>query len=284
MGPPNPNQPTDDTPTMLADGSLRCKFPRNFVGVTRIDPLRLLTGTGMVSLQVKHGEVLLNGTGAVSFPWHENEQTDRYLNLQLPMKGAVTTVQPRFTWHGFQYVQITLDANKTDSSVGFDSSKKPAELCEAVLGLEVRNELEKTGELGFEEGHILNRLNQLVRYSQECNVAASQPTDCPTREKHGWLGDAQVTAEEAMLNFHMAAIYTEYLVELQDAQVTSGKRAGDVPGVCPVKGTVNTDMTDGSSNTKRANQQRQHSDRIAFASLNGGGLHTGPDGITDISW
>lgn len=24
------------------------------------------------------------------------------------------------------------------------------------------------------------------------------PTDCPTREKHGWLGDAQVTAEAAM--------------------------------------------------------------------------------------
>jgi hypothetical protein len=103
------------------------------------------------------------------------------------MKGGITTLQPRFTWHGLQYVQITINT-PTDSGVTFDSSKKPAELCESVIGLEVRNELEQTGEVTFEEGHILNRLWSMVRYSQECNVAASQPTDCPTREKHGWLG------------------------------------------------------------------------------------------------
>ena len=44
------------------------------------------------------------------------------------------------------------------------------------------------------------------------NVAAGTPTDCPTREKHGWLGDAQVTAEEAMQNFDMVSVYEEFLV------------------------------------------------------------------------
>jgi len=32
------------------------------------------------------------------------------------------------------------------------------------------------------------------------------------REKHGWLGDAQVTAEEAMQNFDMVSVYEEFLV------------------------------------------------------------------------
>ena len=62
-----------------------------------------------------------------------------------------------------------------------------AQLCaDSVLGLEVHNELESTGEVSFDGGHILNSIHSMVRAGQLSNVAASQPTDCPTREKHGW--------------------------------------------------------------------------------------------------
>ena len=38
----------------------------------------------------------------------------------------------------------------------------------------------------------------------------SVPTDCAQRaERMGWLGDAQVTVEEAMYNFDMAGFYTK---------------------------------------------------------------------------
>ena len=40
----------------------------------------------------------------------------------------------------------------------------------------------------------LNGVHGMVLASQLSNLAAFLPTDCPTREKHGWLGDAQVTA------------------------------------------------------------------------------------------
>jgi alpha-L-rhamnosidase len=43
-------------------------------------------------------------------------------------------------------------------------------------------------------------MRDIVKASQLGNMAAYVPTDCPTREKHGWLGDAQVVAEEAMFN------------------------------------------------------------------------------------
>ena len=39
----------------------------------------------------------------------------------------------------------------------------------------------------------LTALHGMTRASQLSNMAAYLPTDCPTREKHGWLGDAQVT-------------------------------------------------------------------------------------------
>ena len=45
---------------------------------------------------------------------------------------------------------------------------------------------------------MLTKLQEIIVQGQMSNVAAGMPTDCPTREKHGWLGDAQVTAVEAM--------------------------------------------------------------------------------------
>ena len=56
------------------------------------------------------------------------------------------------------------------------------------------------------------------------------PTDCPTREKHGWLGDAASIAEEAMFNFEMQGVFEEFLQTVADNQ----NGDGDVPGVVPV--------------------------------------------------
>ena len=53
----------------------------------------------------------------------------------------------------------------------------------------------------------------------------------PTSERHGWLGDAVTTAEEAMLNFDMASIYTYYLDTILDSQ----RADGDVPPAVPIK-------------------------------------------------
>ena len=47
------------------------------------------------------------------------------------------------------------------------------------------------------------------------------PTDCPQRERRGWLGDAQLSAETTIYNFDMAASYTKYVQDIQDAQVCS---------------------------------------------------------------
>lgn len=49
---------------------------------------------------------------------------------------------------------------------------------------------------------ILNRIHHMVRYSQMSNLY-SIPTDCPQRERRGWMGDAQVSSGEATLNFDM---------------------------------------------------------------------------------
>ena len=63
---------------------------------------------------------------------------------------------------------------------------------------------------------ILNDIQRLIRWGQATNLH-SIPTDCDQRdERMGWLGDAHVTAEEAMLNFDMAAFYTNFVRDIDD--------------------------------------------------------------------
>jgi hypothetical protein len=48
--------------------------------------------------------------------------------------------------------------------------------------------------------------------------------DCPTREKHGWLGDAMSTAAEAMLNFNTRTVHGMFLETIADAQAVGRDR------------------------------------------------------------
>merc|ERR1712232_306445 len=54
------------------------------------------------------------------------------------------------------------------------------------------------------------------------------------------MGDAQVTAEEAMFNLDMAQIYTNFLQMIQDDQETTGDVLGVVPSKQALKATMNS--------------------------------------------
>jgi alpha-L-rhamnosidase len=122
--------------------------------------------------------------------------------------------EPRFTYHGFRYVEVT----------GFPGTPTLASL----RGRVVHSAVETTG--GFAASkQILNQIQKLIRWSQLTNLF-SIPTDCDQRnERMGWMGDAQVTAEEAMLNFDMAAFYTNFLRDIRDAQHADGSIPDTVP-------------------------------------------------------
>jgi len=95
---------------------------------------------------------------------------------------------PRFTWHGFQHVLVTVSGAGASFRGGIDD-------LEAVWTV---TNLDESGTIEFEGADLLTKINAIVKASQIGNMAGYIPTDCPTREKHGWLGDAQVVAEEAM--------------------------------------------------------------------------------------
>ena len=81
----------------------------------------------------------------------------------------------------------------------------------------------------------LAQIQEIVLASQIGNLAGYGPTDCPTREKHWWLGDAQVTAEEAMYNLFTPGVYELFASEMRASQVinTSSPYRGFIRGVVP---------------------------------------------------
>jgi alpha-L-rhamnosidase len=127
---------------------------------------------------------------------------------------GVETYEPRFTYHGFRYVEVT----------GYPGTPS----LDSLRGRVVHTAVETTGSFVASK-QILNQIQKLIRWSQLTNLF-SIPTDCDQRnERQGWMGDAQVTAEEAMLNFDMAAFYTNFVRDIHDAQGPDGTVTDTVP-------------------------------------------------------
>lgn len=137
-------------------------------------------------------------------------QTDRYI-----LKGGKNEIwEPRFTYHGFQYVQVSIIGNA-------DVNKIEARF--------VHTSFEQIGHFECSD-NTLNKLQECTLRSYKSNFTGI-PTDCPHREKNGWTGDAQLAAETGLCNFNAATSYEHWLASIADAQRPSGQLPGIVPTV-----------------------------------------------------
>lgn len=82
----------------------------------------------------------------------------------------------------------------------------------------------------------LNEVSRIGRGSFLGNLAFGFPSDCPTREKRGWLDSGHGAAPWAMMNFDVAATYTVFLRTIRDAQLYHGGSTGNMPSYAPAFG------------------------------------------------
>jgi alpha-L-rhamnosidase len=129
--------------------------------------------------------------------------------------NQVEIYEPRFTFFGFRYVEIT-------------SEDGPLEII-SLEGRAVYSDNTFSGQ--FEcSSSLVNKIHNATVWSQKSNMLG-YPMDCPQRdERLGWLGDAQVTAEEAMFNFNMALFYENWLEGIRENQ---DNNTGDIPIISP---------------------------------------------------
>ena len=190
----------------LSTGARIFDFGQNFTGWVRLRA----EGPMGTEIRLRHAE-LLHDDGTLNVGPNENaEATDVYV-----LRGGGPEVfEPRFTYHGFRYVEIA----------GFPGEPGP----DALEGRFVHSDVRRTGELVTSNG-LVNAIHRNTVWGQLSNLM-SIPTDCPQRdERHGWLGDAHLSAEEALYNFDMAAFYAKFLDDIRLAQ----REDGSLPDVAP---------------------------------------------------
>ena len=120
-----------------------------------------------------------------------------------------------FAVFGFQYAEVDTDIELQP---------------EDVTAIAVYSDIAQTG--FFESSNaLLNRFVDATVWSTKGN-SLDIPTDCPTRERHGWTGDAQIFFETANYLFDYAAFSKKYLKDVYDWQ----KKDGRLPQIAPYGG------------------------------------------------
>ena len=138
--------------------------------------------------------------------------------------GGTAVLSPRFTWHGYRYMTVTLSSG----DIQIDEAESRV----------IHSDVAVTG--SFVCGR--ENLNELHRTYVRTLLACLQgiPVDCPQRdERKGWLGDAYAVSEACLYNFDMRALYADWLEDLRMGRHSVHKH---IPFLCPSFGEGNTSI------------------------------------------
>ncbi|WP_328694700.1 alpha-L-rhamnosidase [Streptomyces sp. NBC_00342] len=184
---------------------------QNMVGSVRLR----LSGDAGTTVRLRHAEVL-NPDGTV---YTANLRSAAATDTYVLKGGGSETYEPRFTFHGFRYVEVT----------GLPSAPPASALTGRVMHTSAPFTFE------FEtDVPMLNKLHSNITWGQRGNFL-SIPTDTPARdERLGWTGDINVFAPTAAYTMESARFLTKWLVDLRDAQTAEGA----FTDVAPIVGNV----------------------------------------------
>lgn len=126
-------------------------------------------------------------------------------------KGVETWI-PKFYYRGCRYLQVECTGG--------------AEV-KAVEGVVVHSAARAVGQFQC-SNELFNRIYRLVRWAQRSNMM-SVMTDCPHREKLGWLEEYHLNGPALRYNFDLAALFAKGMNDMADSQLASGL----VPDISP---------------------------------------------------
>ncbi|MBS3761756.1 MAG: family 78 glycoside hydrolase catalytic domain [Planctomycetes bacterium] len=174
---------------------------QNISGRVRIT----VQGERGMTVRLRHAE-MLDSSGQI---YTENLRSARATDYYTLKGDGLETWEPRFTFHGFRYVEVSWTPPREPGSI------------ESVEGIALYSDLPRTGT--FECSHsLLNQLYENTVWGQKGNFL-EVPTDCPQRdERLGWTGDAQVFIRTAAFNMDVSDFFRKWLRDMRDAQSSDG--------------------------------------------------------------
>ncbi|MGH7979080.1 MAG: glycoside hydrolase family 78 protein, partial [Limisphaerales bacterium] len=175
-------------------------------------------GPAGTRVTLRHAETLKSDGDLYTANLRSAKATDVYT-----LKGGgLETWQPRFTLHGFRYVELT----------GYPG--KPT--LDSITGCVVGDDLPVTG--AFEcSNPLINKIYHNIVWGVRDNYR-SIPTDCCQRdERQGWLGDRAEESRGEAYCFDNDALYSKWLQDMADCQ----RPSGSISSVCPAYWRVYVD-------------------------------------------
>jgi hypothetical protein len=191
---------------------------QNFAGW----PAITVIGSAGATIKLIGGE-LLDANGLVT---QHSSKGPQWYSYTLRGKG-VENWHPRFSYWGFRYVQV-----EGVQAEGASTEAAPA----GARILSLRGEATHTSsqQVGdfVSSSELLNRIHMLILHAIE-NNAVSLFTDCPHREKLGWLEETHLLAPSMLYDFNFAGLYAATARNIADEQRADGPKAGMVAEIAP---------------------------------------------------
>jgi alpha-L-rhamnosidase len=189
---------------------------QNIAGWCRLE----VSGPTGTAVKLRHGETL-NPDGTI---YTANLRTAKAEDIYTLKGKGVETYEPRFTYHGFRYVEVT----------GFPGKPELG----AIEGRVVHDALPEAGEFAT-SNPLLNQIYHNIYWTTRDNYR-SMPTDLPRDERQGWMGDRQEVSQGETYLFNIAPLYAQWLADMQDAQRSDGSISDVSPAYWPLyqDGTV----------------------------------------------
>lgn len=160
---------------------------------------------------------LLNADGSIDPSSTRPAKSDASWNYTLRGSDTGERWMPTFFYHGARYLQVECRAPEGAALPVVDS----------IEGVVIHGAAEAVGDFSC-SNELFNRIATLVRWAQRSNLVHVL-TDCPHRERLGWLEQYHLNGPSLRANFDMTRLSVKTLGDMADAQRPSGL----VPDVAP---------------------------------------------------
>ena len=178
---------------------------QNIAGIAKIT---VRGGEAGTQIRLRHAEMLYDGNQQPEGePYLEALRSATATDYYTKKGSGDETYQPRFTFHGFRYIEVS----------GYPGELDPADVTAIFAG----SEMTQTGRIESSDAD-LNQLHQNVIWGQRDNFL-SIPTDCPQRdERLGWTGDIAAFVDTAVYNTDVREFLRKFLTDMVQSQRADG--------------------------------------------------------------
>lgn len=182
------------------------------------------SGVFELTVQGKAGDTVFVTPSELIFEDHsvnQNATGKPHYYAYILKSNEVETWQPRFSFYGFRYIQV----DRAVPDEGNQAARLPK--IKSLKMLHNRNSSPITGSFETSYG-LFNRIDTLILWAIKSNFQ-SVLSDCPHREKLGWLEQSYLMGESVHFNFDIYHHYKKIIQDMIEAQTPEGL----VPDIAP---------------------------------------------------